>query len=224
MADNTTPFNADVYETEVRRTIPFHGELLAQAIAWARVAVPSPSRWLDTGCGPGRLVALAREVAPETAFFLADPSPAMITVARANNPDLPSDRFVNAPSQDLPDTTPFDVITAVQCHHYMDPAGRERAIGRCRSLLAPHGALIVFENVRAESDFGHMLQQHRWSEFMRSQGRTEEQIQAHHAREGTVAFYIRPSEHIALLRRAGFATVELIWRSYAQAGFLAVAA
>jgi tRNA (cmo5U34)-methyltransferase len=223
MADNTTPHAADAYEAEVARTIPFHGELLRQAAGAAAAAVPGAKRWLDTGCGPGRLVGLARELLPTAAFYMADPSAAMLALARAHNPDLPADRFFAAPSEELPDVAPFDVITAVQCHHYHDAAGRERAVRRCRALLAPGSALVTFENVRAESALGHELARRRWASWLRAQvGRDEAWVLAELAREGTKYFPIRVSEHVALLARAGFEPVEVIWRSFGQAGMVAM--
>jgi tRNA (cmo5U34)-methyltransferase len=221
MADNSTAHPAASYEADVARTIPFHAEILREAVSVAVAAVAEPKRWLDTGCGPGRLVGLARALAPGAAFFVADPSPAMLALARSNNPELDADRFIEAPSEGLPDQMPFDVITAVQCHHYGDAAARERSVRRCRELLAPGGALVVFENVRAESDRGHELQQRRWSAWLRAAGRDEGAITAQLAREGTKFFPLRVSEHIALLERVGFATVEVIWRAYGQAGLLA---
>jgi tRNA (cmo5U34)-methyltransferase len=224
MSDNTTAHSSSEYEDEVGRTIPFHAVLLEQAVEAALAAVPAPARWLDTGCGPGRLVANARSRTPRTAFWLADPSKGMLDLARAHNPDLGSERFLPAGSEELPDAGPFDVITAVQCHHYYaDPAGRVTAVRRCRSLLAPGGALVVFENIRAETDAGHALQRRRWAAWLAAQGRTREEAAAQLAREGTKFFPIRVSEHTALLGRAGFASVELIWRAYGQAGFLALA-
>jgi tRNA (cmo5U34)-methyltransferase len=223
MADNATPHAAADYEVEVARTIPFHAELLQQAAAVAVAAVPRPKRWLDTGCGPGRLVALARPLAPDTAFFLADPSAQMLDLARMHNPEVPADHFFAAPSDALPDVEPFDVITAVQCHHYYrDSAAKEHALRRCRALLAPGSALVTFENVRAESDAGHELQRGRWATWMRAQGRDDAWVDAHLAREGTKYFPLRVSEHVALLARVGFDPVELIWRAFGQAGFLAL--
>lgn len=224
MADNATAHAAVDYEREVANTIPMHAVLLEQAVDVALAAVPTPRRWLDTGCGPGRLAALALRRAPEVTFFLADPSEAMLALARAHNPALPVERFLALPSQALPDFEPFDVITAVQCHHYdPDPAGREEAVRRCRALLRPGGALVVFENVHAETEEGHALQRRRWAAWMRGRGRDEAAIEAQLGREGTKFFPIRPSDHLALFARAGFAPVELVWRAYGQAGFVAIA-
>ncbi len=223
MSDNTTAHASADYEREVANTIPFHAALLEQAVDVALTAVPTPRRWLDTGCGPGRLAELAVPRSPETAFFLADPSEAMIALARANNPALPADRFVTLPSNALPEVEPFDVITAVQCHHYYpDPGGREAAVRRCHALLRPGGALVVFENVRAETDAGHEIQRRRWAAWQRGRGREDAVVQAQLAREGTRFFPIRPGEHLVLLARVGFAPVEMVWRAYGQAGFLAM--
>jgi tRNA (cmo5U34)-methyltransferase len=167
-------------------------------------------------------VVLARDVSPNTDFFLADPSEGMLTLARARHADLPDGRFFLVPSEDLPRVEPFEVITAVQCHHYLSPAARERAVRKCHSLLVRGGVLVVFENVRSETERGQELQRSRWAAWLRSKGRSEQAVMAHAAREGTQYFPLRPSEHVALLQRAGFSTVETIWRAYGQAGFLAI--
>lgn len=216
--DNATAHKAADYEAEVQKTIPFHDEILRTAVDVV-LAVGAPKRWLDTGCGPGKLVELARARAAGTELWLADPSEAMLAIARARHGDLPAERFVGKASQELPDVGPFDAITAVQCHHYGDADARFRAVTRCRELLAPGGVLVVFENVRAETDEGHALQRKRWADFQRRAGRDEATIEKQLAREGKSFFPIRVSEHLALFSRAGFARVELVWRAYGQAGF-----
>jgi tRNA (cmo5U34)-methyltransferase len=151
--------------------------------------------------------------APHLDLTIADPSEAML--ALASHP-----KKILAASQDLPDDIgPFDVITAVQCHHY---GGREAAVKRCYELLGEKGVLVVFENVRPETDDGHAVQRARWAAWQKQAGRTPEEITQQLAREGTKFFPIRPSEHLELLRRTGFRTIELFFRAYGQAGFYAV--
>ena len=82
---------------------------------------------------------------------------------------------------------------------------------------------VTFENVRAETDVGHALQRKRWAEWQRRQGRDDATVEKHLAREGQAFFPIRVSEHLALLARSGFRTVEIVWRAYGQAGFFCVA-
>jgi len=219
MGDNTTAHKADEYEAEVHKTIPFHDEILKTAIDVVLAAKPEVKRWLDTGCGPGKLVELARARAPRgVEYVLADPSAAMLAIAKARHPGLVG---WQSPSADLPESEPFDAITAVLCHHYLDAEARMRSVERCRDRLAPGGVLVVFENVRAETDAGHALQRKRWGDYQRSMGRDDAGVVQQQAREGTAFFPIRVSEHLELFARLGFATVEIVWRAYGQAGFFA---
>jgi tRNA (cmo5U34)-methyltransferase len=222
VSDNATPHKADEYEREVRRTIPMHDAMLDEAILVALAAVPQPRRWLDTGAGPGELVRRARHALGErTDFFVADPAAAMLELARAKNPGLDGSHFLLAGSAALPDLAPFDVITAVQCHHYGDRPAREAAVRRCFELLASPGVLVVFENVRADTEVGHRMQRHRWAAWQVREGRDEETVVKHIAREGVAFQPIAPSEHLALFGRVGFDGAELVFRNYAQGGFVA---
>ena len=218
MSDNSTAHKADEYEAEVHKTIPFHDEILKTAIDVVLAAKPDVKRWLDTGCGPGKLVELAKQRAPHVEYVLADPSQAMIDLARARHPGVTA---WTCGSADLPEAALFDAITAVLCHHYLDAEGRMHSVERCRDRLVLGGVLVVFENVRPESDFGHAVQRKRWGDYQRSMGRDDEGVKKQQAREGTAFFPIRVSEHLALFARLGFTNVEIVWRAYGQAGFMA---
>jgi tRNA (cmo5U34)-methyltransferase len=220
--DNTTAHPASEYESEVARTIPFHDEILRTALDVVLTVHASPQRWLDSGCGPGKLGLLIREAAPSTELWLADPSAAMLDLARARNPSLSPERFVQKPSEALPGVETFggsfDAITAILSHHYGDTISRERALVRCSELLAPGGVLVVFENVRGETEAGHAVQRKRWAAWQRRAGRDEAAVERQLEREGKAFFPIRVSEHLALLARLGFVT-DVVWRAYNQAGF-----
>ena len=62
----------------------------------------------------------------------------------------------------------------------------------------------------------------RWSKFLSDHGASPEEIQMHIARRGTEVFPITIEEHLALLKKCGFRSVNLLWVSYLQAGFWAV--
>jgi tRNA (cmo5U34)-methyltransferase len=221
--DNASAHQAADYGVEVQKTIPFHQDILETAIDVALGVHPVPRRWLDTGCGPGALGARVLELVPTVELVLADPSAAMLALARERLASLPPERFLSVRSQELPlDRGRFDVVTAVQCHHYGDMEARVNAITRCHEMLAPGGVLVVFENVRAESEVGQSLQRARWAAWQRARGRDEATVAKHMAREGTQFFPIRVSQHLAVFAHVGFTTVELVWRAHGQAGFLAI--
>ncbi len=75
----------------------------------ARVAVASPERVVDLGCGPGNSTALLRERWPAAALTGVDSSPEMLQRARR---DLPSVEWVQADVNGFVATQPVDVLFA----------------------------------------------------------------------------------------------------------------
>ncbi|MEW5803279.1 MAG: class I SAM-dependent methyltransferase [bacterium] len=115
-----------------------------------------------------------------------------------------------------------DIITAIQCHHFLRPQQRQIATQVCFNLLARGGTYITFENVRPDSDQGLDIGIARWKRFQVSQGRAEEVVEAHGKRLDRDYFPITIGEHLSLLKECGFSVAELFWYSYMQAGFYAV--
>ena len=115
-----------------------------------------------------------------------------------------------------------DVITAIQCHHYLSREGRAKATGVCYNLLKEGGVYVTFENIRPLTEEGIIIGKRYWGNFQLTYGRTEEEIKEHLERFDTEYFPITVEEHLKLLRETGFRTVELFWYSYMQAGFYCI--
>jgi tRNA (cmo5U34)-methyltransferase len=224
--DNATPFRAAEYDAQVRKAIPYYEMLHDQTIDLVRAARPDAALWLDTGCGTGALVEKALPLFLKTQFLVADPSEAMLEGARARLANAAGRvSFVGAlPSETLPGrlTEAPDVITAIQCHHYHKPDGRGAATKACYDILAPGGLYVTFENTRPLSGEGTRIGIERWKAYQLSRGRTPEEADAHLARFDREYFPITVLEHIGLLRKCGFRTVELFWFAMMQAGFYAI--
>ena len=92
--------------------------------------------WLDTGCGTGTLARRVMEERSDVKFTLCDPSEKMLTEAKGKLAD--SDiRFFNISSQQLTFESEFDVVTAVQSHHYLKSDAI--ALTRWSQFLVDHG-------------------------------------------------------------------------------------
>lgn len=226
--DNASAHPASRYDAEVRRVIPFYDTIQSETIDLVRSVAGRPSVWIDTGTGTGALVERALPLFPETRFVLADPSEAMLGQAQLRFGAVGGGRVTILPavaSGGLPSVRPelrAQVVTAVMCHHYLEPEARRAAVKGCFEVLEPGGVLVVFENVEGESARGRELGLRRWREFQIQQGRSPEAADAHLARFGTELKPVRIAEHLALLRDAGFPTAEVFWRAHMQAGFYAV--
>ncbi|NPV00656.1 MAG: class I SAM-dependent methyltransferase [Brevinematales bacterium] len=224
--DNTTPHQSTEYDTQVARTIPGYERFFAETIGLVKAYLPHPGIWLDTGCGTGTMALLAMREFRDTRFILADPSEGMLAQAKTKLAAVGANAEILAPtgSAGLPgviNETP-DIITAVMCHHYLDPAGRKAAVSACRSLLREGGLFVTFENIRPFTARGTEIGLRRWKEFQLSAGRPAETVDKHMTRFGTEYFPITAGEHLDLLRECGFSTVEILFYGTMQAGFYAV--
>jgi ubiquinone/menaquinone biosynthesis C-methylase UbiE len=100
----------------------------------------SQHRVLDLGCGPGplarRFAKLAREV------VAMDPTPEMLSAARALAGDIANIRFVAGSSYDLgPDLGRFHLVVMGRSFHWMD---RVDTLKRLDRLIEPGGAVALF--------------------------------------------------------------------------------
>ncbi|MDE7138869.1 MAG: leucine-rich repeat protein, partial [Ruminococcus sp.] len=125
-------------------------------------------------------------------------------------------------SENLDYTEKFNIIVAIQSHHYFSREMRERAVMNCFKALKSGGIFIYTENTAPFSETGKNIVLKRVENFGVNAGRSREEVFAHSARYNTEYFPINVSEHLELLRQTGFETSEIFWHSYMQSGFYAV--
>lgn len=219
--ENATPHPAVAYDDGVRRTIPHYDALHGEVIALIEALAEPPRTWLDTGCGTGTLIARALPRFPGTRFTVADPSPTMLAVARERLPDRRVTVLAPCTTTELPPGC-FDVVTAIQCHHYLGPEQRREAVDVCFDRLRPGGVFITSENVRPRSEAGLDLGLRYWGRFQERAGRSRDEVADQLARFDAEYFPIPLEEHLRLYTDAGFTGVEVLWCSYLQAAFYAV--
>jgi tRNA (cmo5U34)-methyltransferase len=224
MSDNKTAHASSEYDSGIDKTIPYYRAFHAETLRVVEARHPSPRAWLDTGCGNGTLVREASARFPDTEFFLSDPSAEMLGLAVAKNEGAKVQAIGSWPSEAIPAEYDgrFDVVTAIQAHHYLDRDARAAAARRCRDLLKPGGVYITFENTRPLTADGEALFKEYWRRFQVDAGKTEEAAKRHMDRYGVEYFPITVPEHIECLHAAGFSAVELLWYSYMQSGYLCI--
>jgi tRNA (cmo5U34)-methyltransferase len=219
--DNTTSHNADQYDRHIRMTIPHYDDIHEEILNFVKVQNPNPETWLDTGCGTGIFIRKAQVDFLGTEFFIADHSDSMLAKARNNLEGCRYSLAGRCGTADIPATTDrrFDIITAIQCHHYLTREGRYEAVRACYSLLKDGGFLITAENIRPFSDEGIARSMASWRVFQRKAGRTECDVESHLARFDHEYFPITVTEHLQCFRDAGFTVAEILWLSGMQGVF-----
>jgi len=218
MKDNKSAYNSSIYDEYITNVLPYYQEYHNQVLDVVRaMGIYSPV-WLDTGCGTGTLAMRILETYPEIKLTLCDPSEKMLDIAKAKltGNDI---RFFNLSSEQLPFENEFDVVTAIQCHHYLSLEGRENAVKACYKALKEDGVFITFENIKMETDEADAIALKRWQTFLQEHGNSSEDVRMHIERRGVEVFPITIAQHMELLKKCGFRSVNVLWISYLQAGF-----
>jgi tRNA (cmo5U34)-methyltransferase len=219
--DNATSHNADQYDRQIRLTIPHYDDIHEEILKFVKVQCPNPKTWLDTGCGTGFFIRNAQDFFLETEFFIADPSEGMLAKARQNLAGCRYSLIGRCGTADIPTTTDrrFDIITAIQCHHYLTRKGRNDAARACYSLLNDGGFYITSENIRPFSEEGITRALSYWGDFQRRAGRNEHDVADHLNRFDREYFPITVTEHLQCYHDAGFPLAEILWFSGMQGVF-----
>lgn len=224
LSSDSLPHLPKDYDIQVSKVIPYYSSLHQEVINLVKALPLTAAIWMDTGCGTGSLVAKASLEFPETKFLLLDPSEGMLRQARKKLSSCPAERsqFLRPSStqdffQELEERP--DVITAIQCHHYLCAEDRIKATKVCYDLLKGGGFYIISENIRPLTEEGIIIGKQYLRNFQLSMGKTPEEIDIHLARFDVEYFPITVEDHLRLLRETGFRTVEILWCSYMQAAF-----
>lgn len=220
--DNKSAFNVNKYDENVRKVIPFYDEIYEQIFSLIQAYCGDKQiSILDTGCGTGTFGLKASRLLNLSKLVLCEPSEKMIADAKKK---FDACEFICIGSENLSFMDEFDVVTAIQSHHYFDRATRERAVLNCFNALKSGGIFICFENTAPFSEIGKDIILKRMETFQLKAGRTIEEVKAHSARYNQEYFPLTISEHLELLRKTGFKAAELFWHSYMQSGFYAIKA
>jgi tRNA (cmo5U34)-methyltransferase len=226
-SDNTTPHPAQLYDDHISSTIPYYGCFHEETINIVKAVMKEPGLWLDTGCGTGTLVTKCLDVFSKTKFYMVDPSREMILQAKKKLDTHAGGRvkFLEPAATQQLDLKPdihFDVVTAIQCHHYMLAEERIAATRVCYDALNIGGVFITFENIRPMTVTGIEIGKRNWGNYQLSEGKDQKQVTSHLERFDVEYFPITIEKHVELYRNFGFLAVEILWFSYMQAGFYCI--
>ncbi|MDE6036247.1 MAG: methyltransferase domain-containing protein [Ruminococcus sp.] len=223
--DNKSAFNVSQYDDNVRKVIPFYDEIYNQIFDVIRTYYAQNEEKsysvLDTGCGSGSFAVRAYEELKISEMVLCDPSEKMLSDAQ----DKLRDRnciYRCIGSENLDYTEKFDIVVAIQSHHYFSREMRERAVMNCFRALKSGGIFIYTENTAPFSETGKNIILQRVENFGINAGRNQEEVKSHSARYNVEYFPLNIAEHLGLLRKTGFETAEIFWHSYMQSGFYAI--
>jgi len=217
--DNQSAFCAEEYDEKICRTLPYYEDIYDQIVDLIGAFGKKDIKWLDVGCGTGKMAEVVQNRLSVKRLVLCDRSDKMLSIAKVKLASYSGTmEFVNCSAQGLTYDNTFDVVTAVQVNHYMNWKNRVLSIQNCYNTLDENGIYITFENVAPFSEIGKDVSLKRWKRYQINKGLSEKESEKHIQRYGKEYFPITIAEHLEIMRNIGFKAVEIFWLSYMQIG------
>ena len=194
-SDNASPVSSAGYDGQIQNSMPYYSEFAGQIIDVLKCTGRERFDWMDLGCGTGSLVEKAVKAFPGSRFVMADPAENMLALAKARFEGRDFE-FINAASQDVPVMKErFDVISAVQCHHYLSEAERVQVSRNIYESLRPEGFYFCFENIIYEDKEITDFEMRRWAQYRIRHGYARADLEEFLGRLGKNYFPITVREH-----------------------------
>lgn len=203
----------DVYDAEIRRFVLGYEAMLDEVVdTVARLRdADAPLAILDLGAGTGALSARIAARFGNAKITLLDTDADMLARAKVRLGTSERIRYHHGsfagglPRSDL-------AVASLSLHHIHDPEHKRAVYANVHSALAPGGflmsadATIPRDRALADAAFA------RWAAHLVAGGDTEEQAYARFAAWSKEDRYFSIEEELEMMRRAGFASAEIVWR------------
>jgi tRNA (cmo5U34)-methyltransferase len=209
--------DADAYDVEIRRFIPYYDDMLATGVELLAALAPRTAHVLDLGGGTGALSAAVLGGLPEARVTVLDVDSAMLGEARRRLAGF-GDRVQFLESSFLDPLPAADAVMASLALHHVHDLGAKTDLYRAiHAALPPGGVFLNLDAAVTEDPRLKALTFERWAARMADHGITAAEATGHFAAWAAEDRYFPLDEELAALRRAGFAEVECFWRRAASA-------
>ena len=217
---------ASVFDDMLNRSVPFYSEIQRMTVELGAKFYHDNTVIYDLGCSTGTTLKLFCEALKNRGpnFFGCDTSKPMIEKATQKLTKAGVIDNCTLLQQDILDVDlkNVSVITMLFTLQFIRPLLRDTLIKKIYNALVPGGCLIIIEKVLGNETTLNRLFVELYYDFKKKNNYSELEItQKREALENVLIPY-RTDENISLLKRNGFELVELFFRWYNFAGFIAI--
>ncbi len=216
---------AQVFDDMLERSVPFYKECQQMVIDLALNFAQKNSAVYDLGCSTGTLLRHLVRTIPEKQkirFVGLDNSAAMLNKARGKLKGyLKRCKLVEADLESAFELADASVVIMNYTLQFIPPKRRAAMLKKIYQGLRPGGGLILIEKVRGESEGLNDLFVEQHHAYKRSQGYSKLEIAKKREALEKVLIPLKPGKHRDLLVGAGFRQVDVFFKWFNFAGFLA---
>lgn len=217
---------AGVFDDMLNRSVPLYKETKQMAVRLALNFIKPNTRVFDIGCSTANLlIDLSNKLNENSVEMIGiDNSPWMLEKAK-NKIKEESQHNIELRLNDISEELEIENASVVFMNYtlqFVQPLQRESLVRRIYDGLNDDGCFILVEKVLGNNSMFNRFYVEIYSEFKKLQGYSDKEInQKREALENVLIPY-RLDENSDLLKRCGFETIDLFFKWYNFAGFIAV--
>lgn len=217
---------ADVFDDMVSRSVPSYDQIQRMLVELAACFAKPDSNIYDLGCSTGTTIALMQSSIPfPTHYFGMDYSNEMLDKCRDKLDSLGLPHPVELSQVDFNEGAKIEsasVVTMILTLMFVRPLNREKVVADIYAGLNEGGCLLLVEKVLGEKSELNRLFIDRYYAYKRRMGYSELEIsQKREALENVLIPYTA-LENRAMLLRNGFREVDVFFRCWNFAAYVAV--
>ncbi len=212
---------AATYDRSRHALIPDYDEVYAAAVEALELDQAQAARVLDLGAGTGGFSGEVISAHPRSRVELSDVSVPMLEQARA--------RFAADPRFSFRE---LDIVTGQYGHgwdriissfviHHVSHAAKREVFAKVCAALKPSSIFVNIDQVQACSQAVQDIQMRVWKKDVLAAGALQKDLEDGMARMEAMDINADLDEQVLWLKRAGFQTVDVVYRNYFWAVFVA---
>ena len=226
-----TPFVFDekvaaCFDDMVARSVPYYAQVHALILDVLEKRMPNQALLVDLGCSTGTTIAIIHEHFKHQRslqFIGVDNSQAMAKKCEQKWQALSIGK-AHVVVDDLQKVKlpPCQVVIMNYTLQFIPTADRPELLKNIFSALSPGGIFILAEKIQGPDPLMHDLMTELYYDFKRRQGYSELEISQKREALENVLVPLTPEENMAQLRECGFQHVDMLFKWYNFASFVAI--
>ncbi len=209
---------AAVFDDMIERSVPFYRHNLELVVELLRRRIKSGMRIVDLGSSTGALlIELARRCDVAAEFVGIDNAPAMVELSRKKAKALEAD--VTFLCEDLLtyDYGRADIVVANYTLQFIRPVVRGKVVEKIFASLKEEGMFVCSEKILMENKWLNKQIIDIYHDYKKSQGYSDTEIMRKREALENVLIPYTIEENRAMMREAGFGTVDTLfqWGNFA---------
>jgi len=214
---------AQEFDGIIKNLIPYYDQMVEAIVSTIPFENSSNIEVLDLGCGTGTVSRAVRDAYPKANLTCLDISVNMLQMARVKLADITEVKFINSDFYHFDFDKKYDaIVSSLALHHLATSKDKLEIYKKINSSLKNEGILINADIVLASTAILQKRYMEYWKRFMcmnvSSDDIENKWIPKYYEEDRPISMV----EHIDMLKEVGFDSVDVVWKYYNFAVYMAL--